>query len=245
MTEISGRIQAFESCGSVDGPGLRCVVFLQGCPLRCRYCHNPDSWEQNTGKIMSVTEVMHEILKYRHFMRFSRGGITLSGGEPLLQSDFSAALLRQCRENHIHTVLDTAGSVPLSLAAPVLDQADLVLLDIKSIDPDNYRDLTGGDLSHTMAIAAYLGRKNIPVWLRYVLVPGLTDRLEQLERLGLYASTMPTLERVEILPFHQIGAYKWQELHLPYDLADCLEPSAENIETARRVFTGYGLRVVV
>ncbi len=178
-------------------------------------------------------------------MRFSGGGVTLSGGEPLLQSEFSAELLRRCRENGIHTAIDTAGSVPLEHSAPVFAHTDLVLLDIKCINPGIYHELTGGKLDNTLETAAYLGRHNIKVWLRHVLIPGVTDRDDLLERLAMYAATMPTLEQVEILPFHQIGEYKWREMGYDYRLTGVTPPSPERIENARRIFAGHGLRVVI
>ncbi len=245
MAEPHGRIHSFESCGSVDGPGLRFVVFMQGCALRCQYCHNPDSWEVADGRDCGVDEVFREIIKYKVFMRFSRGGVTLSGGEPLLQPEFVAELLRRCRENGIHTAVDTSGAIPLERVRSVFDHTDLVLLDVKCIDPVIYRELTGGDLADTLETAGYLGRKGIKIWLRHVLVPGVTDRDDLLERLAIYAATMPTLEQVEILPFHQIGAYKWHAVNHPYKLAEVSAPTPERIENARRIFAGHGLEVVV
>lgn len=245
MTELQGRIHSFESCGSVDGPGLRFVVFMQGCSLRCKYCHNPDSWKFENGRLYTVDDVLHEALKYEVYMRFSQGGITLSGGEPLLQPEFAAELLRRCRLQGIHTAVDTSGAIPLEQAIPVYEQTNLVLLDIKCIDSQVYQQITDGRLENTLATAAYLGRQGIPIWLRHVLVPGLTDRDDLLERLAEYAATLPTLEQVELLPFHNIGEYKWHHLGYSYDLAGVEPPSHARIENARRIFADYGLKVVI
>ena len=245
MTELKGRIHSFESCGSVDGPGLRFVVFMQGCGLRCKYCHNPDSWKTDHGKLYTVDEVLKEVLKYEVYMRFSQGGVTLSGGEPLLQPEFAAELLLRCRLKGIHTAVDTSGAVSLEKAIPVYEHTNLVLLDVKCIDPQVYRQITDGRLENTLETAAYLGRQGIPIWLRHVLVPGLTDRDDLLERLAEYAATLPTLEQVELLPFHNIGEYKWRHLGYSYDLAGVEPPSHERIENACRIFADYGLKVVI
>ena len=241
--ECSGRIHSYESCGTVDGPGLRFVVFLQGCPLRCQYCHNPDSWSASGGRVASVGEVTAEIVKYRSYMRFSGGGVTLSGGEPLMQPEFATALLRECRSRGIHTALDTSGCVALRHSTQVFEHSDLVLLDIKAIRDDVYYTLTGRELHNTLETAAYLASQNIPVWIRHVLVPGITDDDAMLGELADYCASLGNVSQVEILPFHQIGEYKWQELKLDYKLTGTSPPGAERLANALDIFLRRGLKV--
>ncbi|MBN2643263.1 MAG: pyruvate formate lyase-activating protein [Victivallales bacterium] len=241
--ECSGRVHSYESCGTVDGPGLRFVVFLQGCPLRCQYCHNPDSWSASGGRVVSVGEVVNEIVKYRSYMRFSGGGVTLSGGEPLMQPEFTAALLRECRTRGIHTALDTSGYAALRHSAQVFEYSDLVLLDIKAIRDDVYQTLTGRELHNTLETAAYLASRNIPVWIRHVLVPGLTDDDIMLGELADYCASLGNVSQVEILPFHQIGEYKWQELKLDYKLTGIYPPNSERLANAVDIFLHRGLKV--
>ena len=234
MAEIRGRIHSLESFGAVDGPGLRCVLFLQGCPLRCLYCHNPDTWDPDGGREVSAAEIVREIAEYRNFIR--TGGVTLSGGEPLLQATFAREVLRLCRQEGFHTALDTAGSVTLAVAEPVLAESDLVLLDIKAADPALCRELTGNDGANARALLRFCEATGKPVWIRHVLVPGVTlvrDRLEMLaERIG----GRRCVEKVELLPFHKLGQYKYRELGIPFPLAETPEPAAEELEMAREPF---------
>lgn len=238
---LTGRVHSFESCGTVDGPGIRFIVFMQGCRLRCVYCHNPDSWSLEGGREVTVDEVLEQAVKYKNFMRFSGGGITISGGEPLIQAEFVTELLRRCRSQGIHTAVDTAGSVPPEQAIPVFRHTDLVLLDIKCSCDELYRRMTGGKLSHTLANAEYLAAENIPVWLRHVLVPGLTDDRDLLERLAAYAAGLGNVQKVEILPFHQIGSYKWQAMGVTYPLEPTLPPTPEQVAAAVEIFRSWGL----
>ena len=184
MAEVSGRIHSVESFGTLDGPGVRYVVFLQGCPLRCLYCHNPDTWATGGGTETTVPELMRRIESCRNFIR--SGGVTLSGGEPLMQPDFSRALLESCREAGSHTALDTAGSFPLARSRAVIDAADLVLLDIKALDPELCVRLTGRDGGNTLATLDWCEESGKPVWIRHVLVPGLTLDRARLEALAAY-----------------------------------------------------------
>lgn len=234
IRNIAGRIHSLESFGAVDGPGVRFVVFLQGCPLRCRYCHNPDTWEPAGGRSVAVGEILDRIDVCRNFIR--SGGVTLSGGEPLLQPEFVRALLAGCRALGFHTALDTAAPLPPRETFPVAELADLILLDIKAADPALCRELTGRDNRNAFALLDYCEAIGKPVWIRHVLVPGVTlvrDRLEMLaERIG----GRRCVEKVELLPFHKLGQYKYRELGISFPLAETPEPAAEELEMAREPF---------
>lgn len=242
--DIKGRVHSIETMGTVDGPGIRYVVFMQGCPLRCKYCHNRDTWDMSHGRVMSVDELMQDIRKYRNFMKYSGGGVTLTGGEPTLQWRFVAELFRRCRQEGIHAALDTSGFVDLDKADAFLPYTDLVLLDIKEIDALRHMELTGVSNDKTLVFALHLARLNIPTWIRYVLVPGYTDDPNDIHELGQFISTLHNVERVEVLPYHTMGAYKWDQLGLDYPLRDVPEPTGEQIEIARGILRGYGLTVV-
>ncbi len=241
---IPGRINSYESCGTVDGPGLRFVVFFQGCPLRCLYCHNPESLEFGAGRQTTAGEVMDEIIKYKNFMRVSDGGVTLSGGEPLARPLFSKALLTLCKEEGVHTVVDTSGFVNSS---PVLEDAvdltDLFLLDIKSVNASMHQILTGESNDKTLAFAERLAEKNKPMILRYVLVPDLNDRIRCLKKLAKWASELGNVQKVELLPFHKMGEFKWEQYGLPYRLTHTDVPSADQVQKALEVFRDAGLNV--
>lgn len=233
MEQLTGRIHSFESCGTVDGPGIRFVVFLQGCPLRCQYCHNADTWDPEEGKLSTVEEIVKEIVKYKSYMRFSGGGVTLTGGEPLMQPDFVREIFTECRRQGIHTALDTSGFLFHDKAKAVLEKTDLVLLDIKNFNPERYHKLTGAFLEPTLAFLSYTRERNIPVWVRYVLVPGLTDNLEDIEAMALFLQDYPNVEKIELLPFHKMGEYKWEERGLAYQLKEAKEPKEELLKKVR------------
>ncbi len=240
---VLGRIHSVESFGTLDGPGIRYVLFLQGCGLRCQYCHNPDTWQMGGGKLMDSEEVMADILTYRNFIR--SGGVTLSGGEPLLQPEFALDILKKCAGKGIHTALDTAGAIPLKVSKPVLDAADLVLLDIKALDDELCTQLTGRSNKDTLATLAYCETRHKPVWLRHVLVPGYTLDKKMLGDLADYLAHFSCIDLVELLPFHKMGEYKWKELRLPYALADTQPPRSEDLAMAREVFESKGLKVLL
>lgn len=240
-TKLIGNLHSYESCGTVDGPGLRFVVFMQGCPLRCRYCHNPDTWERKSHEVFTVDQVMEETVKYRSYMNFSGGGITVTGGEPLMQPMFVGELLRRCQTQGIHTVLDTSGVIDPYRVEDVYGATDLVLLDLKCMDPDIHRSLTGVDLAGPLKTAAYLTEREIPVWVRHVLVPSVNDAPILLEKLAQFIADMPNCENFELLPFHQLGEYKWQQLAMNYTLADVQPPTAEQMEMACSIFRRYGI----
>ena len=241
MDNVIGRIHSVESFGALDGPGIRYVLFLQGCPLRCLFCHNPDSWHRDRGQEIGSVDVVRDILRYRHFIR--RGGVTLSGGEPLMQAEFAASILEGCQENGLHTALDTSGAVALLACRQAVDRADLLLLDIKAAEDGLFRRLTGRGMDNTMELLNYCENVGKPVWIRHVLVPGLTLAAGPLDALGRLLKPYACIQRVELLPFHKMGEYKWRQLGEDYTLGDTPEPSPEEVEQAKRRLGAYGLEV--
>ena len=240
---ISGWIHSIETGGAVDGPGIRYVLFLAGCLLRCQYCHNPDSWHMHRGKPTTSREVLREIATYTKFLIHGHGGVTLSGGEPLVQPEFSHAILRGCKEMGLHTALDTAGFLGLHADDYLLADIDLVLLDIKAFSETTYHDLTGVALQPTLDFARRLAAMNKPVWIRYVLVPGLTDKFEEIEGLAAFLRELGNIERVDVLPFHKMGEFKWAQAGEKYRLADTPPPSHELLARTRAAFSNQGLIV--
>jgi pyruvate formate-lyase 1-activating enzyme len=240
---VLGHIHSVESFGTLDGPGIRYVLFLQGCALRCLYCHNPDTWECGGGKQIDSDDVISDILTYRNFIQ--TGGVTLSGGEPLLQAQFTQEILLKCKEHHIHTALDTAGSVPLSFSAPVLDAASLILLDIKSIDDAQCIVLTGKSNKETLLTLDYCEKTKKPVWIRHVLLPGYTLDFALLEKLADYLSGFTCIELVELLPFHKMGEFKWKSMGLPYTLGDTPEPKRNELLQVRQIFESRKLNCLL
>jgi pyruvate formate lyase activating enzyme len=240
---MNGLIHSFESGGTVDGPGLRFVIFLQGCLLRCLYCHNPDSWHLKHGHEYSVDQVIHEVKKYRSYMKFSGGGVTLTGGEPLLQHDFTKEILVRLKDLDLHTALDTSGFCNIEIAKPILEFVDLVLLDIKSFDPDIFFRVAYRSIEPTVKFANYLQEINKPTWVRFVLVPGVTDQEHNVRGLANYISKMENVRKVEVLPFHKLGEYKWETLGYKYRLKDVPLPTKEEVDTVRQIFLDYGLQL--
>ena len=243
QSSITGRIHSVESCGTVDGPGIRFVIFTQGCPLRCLYCHNPDCRSPQGGKEMTVDEIIDEVQKYRTYMRFSGGGITVTGGEPLMQPEFVGEIFRRCKALGIHTALDTSGYVNLTTVKALLDNVDLVLLDIKSFKAETYQKVTGVSLEPTLNLAQYLSDINKPVWIRFVLVPQLTNEPENIAGLAQFVSKLTNVARIEILPFHKMGEYKWEQLGYEYQLKNTPEATQEDVRNAASIFSEYGLKV--
>ena len=242
-SDIAGKIHSVETCGTVDGPGIRYVVFTQGCPLRCLYCHNPDTWAVNGKKLtrISVGELIEDIVKYKSYFKFSGGGVTLTGGEPLLQREFAAALFEACRDEGLHTTLDTSGYAKIDeQTGRLLKATDLVLLDIKTADPDSYKEITGFPIQTALDFAQYLSEQKIPVWAGFVLVPGLTDDQSQLHGVARYMATLKNIQRVRVLPFHQLGEYKWADLGIKYKLSGKPTPTPEQTEWVRGLFRSYG-----
>ncbi len=240
-----GHIHSFESFGSVDGPGVRFVVFVQGCRMRCAYCHNPDTWKEDRGELMTPEAVLAKALRYRHYWG-DKGGITVSGGEPLLQLDFVTELFTLAKKEGIHTTLDTAGEpfredeTTIAAFDRLMAVTDLVLLDVKEIDPEKHRKLTGKPLANILAFAKYLETKAKPVWIRHVLVPGWTDDDADLRTLHDFIATLTNVKKTEVLPFHNLAQYKWAELGIPYRLKDAERPTEERIKNARRILLAAG-----
>ncbi|CAH1219038.1 Pyruvate formate-lyase-activating enzyme [Paenibacillus auburnensis] len=246
MEQYEGRIHSIETSGMVDGPGIRFVVFMQGCLLRCQYCHNPDTWTIGKGQLVTVQELVEEIRGYLPFLQFSGGGVTVSGGEPLLQADFLLTLFRALkRELGVHTAIDSSGGCfsrrghffeTLHL---LMQHTDLVLLDLKQIDPQKHLDLTGKPNDHILDFARFLSETNIPVWIRHVLVPGLTDDEADLRKLADFIKTLRNVERVEVLPYHEMGKYKYEQLGMKYPLAHIKPPDEETIRMAREILGAH------
>ena len=234
---MTGRIHSTDSFGAVDGPGIRFVVFFQGCPLRCQYCHNPDTWDFSGGHEVTADELLREYDSCKEFLR--SGGIPAPGGEPLAQPEFLAELFSKAKEKGIHTCLDTSGGVFSQANLPKIDQVlrytDLVMLDIKHIDPDAHRRLTGMDNSHILDFARHVSDLGIKLWIRHVVVPGITDGEDQLFRLGEFISTLPTLNALDVLAYHDMGKIKYQELGIDYPLEGVPPLSKEQALAARQI----------
>ncbi len=224
-----GRVHSYETFGAVDGPGIRFIVFLQGCPLRCLYCHNPDSWAPKAGTEATVDEIVAKVLAYRGFYR-GGGGVTISGGEPMLQHEFVYELICALKEQGIHTAIDTSGAVPLSICKKTVDAADMLLLDIKSLDSELSRRITGSDvcLPHEKELLDYCEEQGKRVWIRHVVVPGLTMDEEKIKALADFLAQYKCIERIEPLPFHKLGEHKWEEG--TYTLGDTEAPSKEEMD---------------
>lgn len=239
-----GLIHSTESFGAADGPGVRFIVFMQGCHMRCRYCHNPDTWKMDGGDEVTADEILKRALRFKPYWG-KDGGITISGGEPLLQIDFVIELLKKAKELGINTCIDTAGN-PFTKEEPffskfeeLMKYTDLLLLDLKEINPARHKDLTGFDNSNIIEMAKYLSEINKPVWIRHVLVPEHSDFDEDLDALGDFIDTLSNVDRVEILPYHTLGKFKWENLGIPYTLESISPPSAERIENAKnRIHAG-------
>ncbi|GAA5416408.1 pyruvate formate-lyase-activating enzyme [Paraliobacillus ryukyuensis] len=238
---MKGRIHSIETCGTVDGPGLRYVIFTQGCLLRCKFCHNPDTWKMGEGKEMSVQELVNDIKDYIPFFQATGGGVTVSGGEPLLQAEFLVELFAELKKLGVHTTIDSsAGCFSRSPRFMknldnLLELTDLILLDLKHIDPVEHKELTGMSNEHIIDMANYLDSKNIPVWIRHVLVPGGSDNDEYLQRLSDFIATLNNVEKIEVLPYHKLGVYKWENLGLAYPLEGVEPPTDDRVKNAEDI----------
>ncbi len=235
--KLVGRIHSIETMGTVDGPGIRFVVFMQGCILKCKYCHNRDTWDASKGTEYSVDDVIKRALRCKTYMNASKdGGITVSGGEPLLQVEFLTELFKILKKKKIHTAIDTAGSLPITdEIKELLKYTDLVLLDIKHIDEEKAINLTGRSNKNELDFARYLSDINKPVWIRQVLVPGYTDDKKDLKKLKYFIDTLNNVQNIEILPYHNMGKYKWINLGDEYELENVVPPSLKAVEKAKNI----------
>jgi pyruvate formate lyase activating enzyme len=240
---VTGRVHSWDLSTGVDGPGTRFVVFTSGCLMRCLYCANPDTWARKGGTEMTVDELMVKVRRFAPALRVSGGGVTVSGGEPLLQPAFTGALLRACREEGLHTALDTAGMLGQNASDEMLDDVSLVLLDIKSFRPDLYKRLTAQKLEPTLRFARRLADANRPTWIRFVLVPGVTDDPENVAGLADFVAGLGNVERVDVLAYHRMGVQKYEALQLPYPLDGVPAPTEEQLARARAEFAQRGLKV--
>jgi pyruvate formate lyase activating enzyme len=238
-----GSLHSWELVTAVDGPGTRLTTFLSGCPLQCLYCHNPDTMEMRRGEPVSATELLERIARYRPIFEVTGGGITMSGGEPLMQPAFLARILRGAKEMGVHTAVDTSGFLGAHCSDAMLDDIDLVLLDVKSGIPETYKRVTGRELAPTLDFGRRLAARGTEIWIRFVLVPGLTDAPENVDAVADYVATLSSVSRVEVLPFHQMGRDKWATLGMRYELEDTLPPSPELVARVRDQFRARGLTV--
>lgn len=234
-----GLIHSLESFGTVDGPGVRFVIFMQGCPLRCLFCHNPDTWDIDDKCQYEFTpeQLINEVLKYRTFIK--SGGVTVSGGEPLMQAEFVADFFQLCHDEGLHTTLDTSGAIIPNKVQKVLDNTDLVLLDIKTMDAELYPKLTGVRQNNNLAFLDILEERKIKTWVRHVVVPGLTDNNQWLNRLGEYVSHYNCVEKIEILPYHTLGTYKYEKLGEKYKLEGVPALSEARAKEIRSMLAQY------
>ena len=237
-----GFLHSFTTGSAVDGPGVRVVGWTAGCQWRCLYCHNPDTWTMTNGIPVTLARATEELSKYRQGLKRMSGGLTLSGGEPLFQDRFVVKLFAAAKGMGIHTALDTNGGLGDRLSDEELDRIDLVILDVKTWDPERHRHLTGMDNAPTLEFARRLSRHKKSLWVRLVLVPGLTDDIENIAQIAKFSAGLGNVERVDVLPFHQMGRFKWKELNLNYTLNDAQPPSPEAVERACAVFRAEGLK---
>ncbi|WP_428242344.1 pyruvate formate-lyase-activating protein [Gynuella sp.] len=238
-----GRVHSTDSFGTVDGPGTRFVVFLQGCLYRCLYCHNRDTWDLNAGELRSVGELVEEIVPYQPFMEMSEGGVTVTGGEPLLQAQFVYRLFKSLKHLGFHTCLDTNGYAVHydDTLDALLGFTDLVMLDIKQINPERHKALVGVSNQYALKFARYLAEREKKVWIRYVVVPGYSDDLDDADELARFVAQLGNVEKVELLPFHQLGEHKWKELGEEYALNGVTPPSSDTMKRISAIFNSYGL----
>ncbi len=241
---MKGYIHSLESFGSVDGPGIRYVIFFSGCPMRCAYCHNPDTWSMTAGTLTDADELVKKVLRYRPYWK-REGGVTVSGGEPLMQIDFLIELFEKLKKENVHTCVDTSGA-PFTREEPffskfrrLTDLTDLFLVDIKHIDSDRHRELTGRGNENILDMLSFLSEIKKPVWIRHVLVPDKTDDDYYLKKLRAFIDTLENVERVEVLPYHTLGASKWKSLGIPYPLKGIDPPTKERMENAEKILGAH------
>ncbi len=241
---LAGSVHSWDLSTGVDGPGTRMTLFMAGCGMRCQFCQNPDTWRMRDGVRHTVDEVMDRVSRYREIMKVTGGGLTISGGEPLLQSKFVANVFKRCKELGIHTALDTAGLLGARLSDDDLQYVDLTLLDIKSGLPETYKRVTGRPLQPTLDFAERLSRLGKTMWIRFVLVPDLTDAWDNVEAIAEFVETLDGVERLEVLPFHQLGRAKWEASGEPYLLGETRSPSPELVDRVKGQFAAHGINVM-
>jgi len=239
----TGRIHSTESLGTLDGPGVRFVVFMQGCPMRCEFCHNPDTREAKGGKEIPSDELMAQILSCKPYFG-SSGGVTFTGGEPFLQTPFLKEMLQKCKKEGIHTAVETCGFLGKKPAEDVLEYAGLFILGLKHLDAKKHKQLTGKENSGALELARFLSEKKKPFWLRYVIIPGITDSKEELEALADFLSKLGSLELVELLPYHRLGLEKWKQLGLGNKLKGIKPPTKEEMDAAKAIFGKKGIKTL-
>jgi pyruvate formate lyase activating enzyme len=241
VTGDIGFLHSFTTGSAVDGPGIRVVGWTAGCHWKCQFCHNPDTWNMMNGMPVTVERAADELRKYRHGLKIMSGGFTVSGGEPLLQDRFVVRLFASAQEMGIHTCLNTNGSLGARLTDDELEKADLVIMDLKTWDPERHLRLTGKDVAPTLEFARRLAGRKRPLWVRFVLIPGLTDDDEDITQIANFAAGLGNVERVDVLPFHQMGRFKWKALGLNYTLEDTSPPTVDQVEHTCELFRTAGL----
>lgn len=230
------RIHSFETFGTVDGPGIRFVVFMQGCHLRCKYCHNRDTWDINAGAAIELKELVNKIEKYITYFKASNGGVTISGGEPLLQVDFLIPLFKELKNLGIHTAIDTSGMVDITdKVKELISLTDLFLLDIKHINSEKCKELVGFSNEKELEFAKYLNSINKPMWIRQVLIPDVTDKKEYLLKLKEFIKSLSNIEKIEILKYHDMGKFKWEQMGYKYELEDIPNATDEDVKKAKEI----------
>jgi len=234
-TGLTARIHSVETAGMVDGPGIRYIIFFQGCSLRCKYCHNPDTWKLSGGEEKTVAQLLYDVKKYRSYLRFSGGGVTITGGEPFVQAEFLISLLSALQGAGIHTALDTSGHTSTETARRALKHTNLMLLDLKTIDPKTYRHVAGVEIDSTLRTLEIAHEMGVPAWIRFVLVPGLTDNAAHMHQMRKYLDSFDNIQKIEVMPFHKMGEYKWADLGIKYHLTDTPPPDRKDLEEARRI----------
>ncbi|MCI8654935.1 MAG: pyruvate formate lyase-activating protein [Clostridia bacterium] len=231
------KVHSYETFGTVDGPGIRFIIFLQGCHLKCKYCHNRDTWDINGGEYKTIDEILEKIIKYRNYIKASNGGITVTGGEPLLQVKFVKELFIRLKKEGFHTCIDTSGMIEITEdVKETLRYTDLVLLDIKHIDDEKCKELTGFSNKKELEFARYLSDNGNKMWIRQVILPGITDDMQDIIRLRKFVDTLKTVEKVEFLPYHSMGKFKWKNLGVNYELEDLRYATAEDIKRVKEIY---------
>lgn len=234
--KYNAKIHSVESFGTVDGPGIRFVLFLQGCHLKCKYCHNRDTWDMKSGENILLDDIFKKIKRYKNYMTLSGGGVTVTGGEPLLQVKFLIELFKKLKEEKIHTCIDTSGIVDISEdIKELLKYTDLVLLDIKHIDDEKCKNLVGFSNKKELEFARYLSDNDIKIWIRQVLIPGYTDDEKDLIKLKEFINTLKTVEKVEVLPYHNMGKFKWENVGAKYEFEDVRPANQEDVKRAKKI----------